>query len=195
VQDVVTAATDLGLTGAMTRSRMANARRRFERSSAQRLLLAAIATAGMSLIACSSAPTPPAQSTTAEASAPPESRCSSGPTPSPGEPASHLPVNGQPTLPVPTERGAILLQIQCGRDISAILAKYNLKGPTTRYVDVPVTQHYIDIGMTRWFRVGVVDGTEGATVLALFAHTEDIAYVQLIPDPVVPAVAGPTPSP
>ena len=197
-------ATELGLTGATTPPRLAHEPSLTERSAPQARLLAALALA-MSLIACSSAPTPPAsvvtirdpaaQSTTVEATAPPESRCSGVATPTPREPALYLSVNGQPTLPVPTERGAILVQIQCGRDINAILAKYQLKGPATRHVDVPVTQEYVDIGMTRWFRIGVVEGTEGETVVTLFAHPEDIAYVQLIPDPPVLGIAGPAASP
>jgi hypothetical protein len=70
---------------------------------------------------------------------------------------------------------------QC-RDIQAILRKYGLAGPATRYIDVPESDDMIANGATRWFRVAVTPGTESATVVELYRHPEDIEYVQLIPE-------------
>ena len=78
---------------------------------------------------------------------------------------------------------------QC-RDIQAILAKYGLPGPATRYIDVAETDDMIANGATRWFRVAVAPGTESATVVDLFGHPEDIEYVQLIPEFVGGAAGG-----
>ena len=70
---------------------------------------------------------------------------------------------------------------QC-RDIQAILRKYGLPGPATRYIDVAESDDMIANGATRWFRVVVTPGTESATVVELYRHPEDIEYVQLIPE-------------
>ena len=78
---------------------------------------------------------------------------------------------------------------QC-RDIQAILGKYGLPGPATRYIDVAETDDMIANGATRWFRVAVAPGTESATVVELFGHPEDIEYVQLIPEFVGGAAGG-----
>jgi hypothetical protein len=91
-------------------------------------------------------------------------------------------VNGQPSLSGPTLRGVILVQIRQCRDIQAILKKYGLPGPATRYIDVPETDDTIANGSARWFRIGVALGTESATVVELYRHPEDIEYVQLIPE-------------
>ena len=95
---------------------------------------------------------------------------------------SHAPVNGQPSLGVPTLRGVILVKIPQCRDIQAILGKYGLAGPATRYIDVPESDDMIANGATRWFRVAVTPGTESATVVELYRHPEDIEYVQLMPE-------------
>lgn len=70
---------------------------------------------------------------------------------------------------------------QC-RDIQTIVLKYGLLGPAMRYIDVPESAELIANGATRWFRIGVVPGTEAATVVRLYQHPEDIEYVQLIPE-------------
>ena len=70
---------------------------------------------------------------------------------------------------------------QC-RDIQAILRKYGLLGPATRYIEVAESDDMIANGATRWFRVVVTPGTESATVVELYRHPEDIEYVQLIPE-------------
>jgi len=70
---------------------------------------------------------------------------------------------------------------QC-RDIQAILRKYGLPGPATRYIEVAESDDMIANGATRWFRVVVTPGTESATVVELYRHPEDIEYVQLIPE-------------
>jgi hypothetical protein len=111
------------------------------------------------------------------------------PTPEPVEP-THAPVNGQPTLGVPTLPGVILVRIPQCRDIQAIVVKYGLSGPATRYLDVLESDDMIANGATRWFRIGVVPGTESATVVRLYQHPEDIEYVQLIPEFVGGAVGG-----
>ena len=103
---------------------------------------------------------------------------------------THAPVNGQPSLGVPTVSGVILVEIRQCRDIQAILAKYRLAGPATRYIYVPESDDMIANGATRWFRVGVTPGTESATVVDLFGHPEDIEYVQLIPEFVGGAAGG-----
>ena len=91
-------------------------------------------------------------------------------------------MNGQPTLGVPTLSGVILVQIRQCREIQPILLKYGLPGPATRYIDVAETDDMIANGAVRWYRIGVTPGTEGATVVELYRHTEDIEYVQLIPE-------------
>jgi hypothetical protein len=99
-------------------------------------------------------------------------------------------VNGQPDIGVPFVRGVILVEIQQCRDIAEIVRRYRLLGPATRYIDVEETPESIALGATRWFRVGVVPGTESATVVELYRHPGDIAYVQLLPAQ-QPGVAGP----
>jgi hypothetical protein len=94
----------------------------------------------------------------------------------------HAPVNGQPSLGVPTLRGVILVKIPQCRDIEAILRRYGLPGPATRFIDVAESDDMIANGATRWFRVVVTPGTESATVVELYRHPEDIEYVQLIPE-------------
>jgi hypothetical protein len=111
------------------------------------------------------------------------------PTPVPNNP-THAPVNGQPSLGVPTLRGVILIQIRQCRDIQAILQKYGLPGPATRYIDVLESDEMIANGATRWYRVAVPAGTESATVVDLYQHPEDIEYVQLIPEFVGGAAGG-----
>ena len=112
----------------------------------------------------------------------PTPTCSVLPTPDYGPEPSHAPVNGQPSLGVPTLRGVILVKIQQCRDIQAVLQKYGLPGPATRYIDVPVAATTIANGSARWFRVAVAPGTESATVVELYRHPEDIEYVQLLPE-------------
>jgi hypothetical protein len=104
------------------------------------------------------------------------------PTPNYGLEPSHAPVNGQPGLGVPTLRGVILIKIQQCRDVQAILEKYGLPGPATRYIDIPESAETIASGATRWYRVDVAAGTESATVVELYRHPEDIEYVQLLPE-------------
>jgi hypothetical protein len=103
---------------------------------------------------------------------------------------SHAPVNGQPSLGVPTLRGVILIQIRQCRDIGTILQKYGLPGPATRYIDVLESDEMIANGATRWYRVAVPPGTESATVVELYQHPEDIEYVQLLPEFVGGAASG-----
>lgn len=112
----------------------------------------------------------------------PTPTCRVLPTPNYGPEPSHAPVNGQPSLGVPTVRGVILIKIQQCRDIQAVLQKYGLPGPATRYIDVPVADDTIANGSARWFRVDVAPGTESATVVELYRHPEDIEYVQLLPE-------------
>ena len=114
------------------------------------------------------------------------------PTPDYGSQAepTHAPVNGQPSLGVPTRSGVILVKIPQCRDIQAILAKYGLPGPATRDIDVPESDEMIANGATRWFRVQVTPGTESALVVELYKHPEDIEYVQLIPEFTGGAAAG-----
>lgn len=119
--------------------------------------------------------------TRVDTSTPRPSACRVLPTPNYPEP-SHAPVNGQPSLGVPTLPGVILVRIPQCRDIQAIVAKYGLPGPATRYIDVVESDEMIANGATRWFRVGVAPGTESATVVELYKHPEDIEYVQLIPE-------------
>jgi hypothetical protein len=148
-------------------------------------------------IAVTSAPlTPPAEpeapspsfplvptATFAEFATPkPATTCRVLPTPERIEP-SHAPVNGQPSLGVPTLSGVILIQIRQCRDIQAILAKYGLPGPAVRDIPVVESDENIAIGATRWFRIGVMPGTESTMVVELYGHPEDIEYVQLIPEP------------
>ena len=103
------------------------------------------------------------------------------PTPNYPEPP-HAPVNGQPSLGVPTLPGVILIKVAQCRDIQAILVKYGLPGPARPYVDVLESDEMIANGATRWFRVAVAPGTESAIVVELYKHPEDIEYVQLIPE-------------
>ena len=91
-------------------------------------------------------------------------------------------MNGQPSLEVPTRSGMILIEITQCRDIQAILSKYGLPGPATRYLDVAESDEMIANGATRWFRVAVAPGTESAIVVELYKHPDDIEYVQLIPE-------------
>lgn len=124
----------------------------------------------------------PTATITEAATALPSATCNPLPTPDYlNQVPPHAPVNGQPSLGVPVLRGVILVQIQQCRDIAAILLKYALTGPATRFIDVPNTPEYIANGAARWFRVGVTPGTESATVVELYRHPEDIRYVQLIP--------------
>ena len=101
-------------------------------------------------------------------------------TPEPNNP-THAPVNGQPSLGVPIQSGVILVEVAQCRDIKAILIKYGLAGPATRYIDVPGSDEMIANGATRWYRIAVTPGTESATVVELYRHPEDIEYVQLLP--------------
>jgi hypothetical protein len=112
----------------------------------------------------------------------PSTTCRVLPTPEPVNPP-HAPVNGQPSLGVPTLPGVVLIEVRQCRDIQAILLKYGLLGPATRDVDVLESDEMIANGATRWFRVGVTPGTESATVVELYQHPDDIEYVQLIPEP------------
>ena len=146
-------------------------------------------------VAVEESPTPaptsdPTPTTTDAPSARPTATCRVLPTPNYGnqEPA-HAPVNGQPSLGVPTLQGVVLVQIHQCRDIQMILRTYGLLGPATRYIDVAETDDTIANGATRWYRVAVVPGTESATVVELYRHPEDIEYVQLIPK-FVGAAAG-----
>ena len=91
---------------------------------------------------------------------------------------------------MPTQRGVILVEIAQCRDIQAILSKYGLPGPATRYIDVPVSDEMIANGATRWYRVAVAPGTESSFVVELYKHSEDIEYVQLIPEFTGGAAAG-----
>ena len=102
-------------------------------------------------------------------------------TPEPNNPP-HAPVNGQPTLAEPTLSGVILVQIAQCRDIQAVIAKYGLPGPATRYIDILESDETIANGATRWYRIEVAPGTESATVVELYRHPEDIEYVQLLPE-------------
>jgi len=99
-------------------------------------------------------------------------------------------VNGQPSLGVPTLPGVILIKIAQCRDIQAILLKYGLAGPATRYLDVAPSDDMIANGLARWYQVVVAPGTESGTVVELYGHPEDIDYVQLIPVPTGRAVGG-----
>jgi hypothetical protein len=109
----------------------------------------------------------------------PRSTCVPEPTPEYlAEVPPHAPVNGQPSLGVPIRTGVILVQIQQCRDIETIVRKYGLAGPATR--DIPgdsVPEH-----AKRWFRIAVTPGTEAKTVVELYQHPDDIAYVQLLPE-------------
>jgi len=99
-------------------------------------------------------------------------------------------VNGQASLGVPIQAGVILVEIRQCRDIQAILGKYGLPGPATRYLDVLESDEMIANGATRWYRIAVTPGTESATVVELYRHPEDIEYVQLIPEFVGAAAGG-----
>jgi len=112
----------------------------------------------------------------------PAATCRVLPTPDYGPQAPHAQVNGEPSLGVPTLRGVILVEIRQCREIQAVLQKYGLAGPATRYIDVAESDEMIANGATRWYRVIVPPGTESATVVDLYAHPEDIEYVQLIPE-------------
>jgi hypothetical protein len=156
------------------------------------VLLFAAMTAACAPIASPSAQSPssidshaavPIATITGAATPPSSATCHPLPTPDYlNQVPPHAPVNGQPTLGVPVLSGVILVQIQQCRDIAAILLKYGLPGPASRYIDVPNTPEYIANGAARWFRVGVTPGSESATVVELYRHPEDIAYVQLIPE-------------
>jgi len=131
-------------------------------------------------------PTPeqvPSTTVSEAPTAPPAARCRVLPTPDYGPQAPHAPVNGQPSLGVPTLPGVILIEIRQCREIQAILAKYGLPGPAVREIPVAESDENIAIGATRWFRIGVLPGTESAMVVELYRHPEDIEYVQLIPEP------------
>ncbi len=139
-------------------------------------------------------PTPVAEATAtiAEvATARPTATCRVLPTPDyQNQEPSHAPVNGQASLGVPIQAGVILVEIQQCRDIQAILGKYGLPGPATRYLDVLESDEMIANGATRWYRIAVTPGTESATVVELYRHPEDIEYVQLIPEFVGAAAGG-----
>lgn len=122
----------------------------------------------------------------ATAPSPDGTRCVPVPTPFNPEP-SHAPVNGVPDLGVPVLRGAILVQVAQCREITAVLVKYGLAGPATRYIPGVTTPE----SATRWFRVSVAEGTESQTVVRLHEHPEDIEYVQLIPVPPQPISTQP----
>ena len=126
-------------------------------------------------------PGPPPTMSEARTPQPPAT-CRVLPTPERIEPP-HAPVNGQPSLGVPTLPGVILVEIRQCRDIQAILLKYGLPGPAVREIPVAESDENIAIGATRWFRIGVMPGTESAMVVELYRHPEDIEYVQLIPEP------------
>jgi hypothetical protein len=79
-------------------------------------------------------------------------------------------------------RGVILVEIRQCREIGAVLQKYGLAGPATRYIDVLESDEMIANGATRWYRIAVTPGTESATVVELYRHPEDIEYVQLLPE-------------
>ena len=111
----------------------------------------------------------------------PSTTCRVLPTPEPVNPP-HPPVNGEPSLGVPTLPGVILIEVRQCRDIQAVLAKYGLPGPATRYIGVLESDETIANGATRWYRVEVTPGTESATVVELYRHPEDIEYVQLLPE-------------
>ena len=133
-----------------------------------------------------SSPTPEPVPSTMVSEAPtarPAATCRVFPTPDYGPQAPHAPVNGQPSLGVPTLPGVILIEIRQCREIQAILAKYGLPGPAVREIPVAESDENIAIGATRWFRIGVLPGTESAIVVELYRHPEDIEYVQLIPEP------------
>lgn len=126
---------------------------------------------------------------TREVSAPPPlGTCVDLPTPDYGPSAEPLyaPVNGQPSLSGPHQRGVILVKIQQCREITQIVTKYGLLGPATRYIPSADPSDHV----ARWYRVGVTLGTESATVVNLFAHPEDIEYVQLLPEFVGRAAGG-----
>lgn len=93
----------------------------------------------------------------------------------------HAPVHGQPTLPVATRAGEILVKVKTGVAIQAVIARYGLKGPASRYIDLADTPANQKTGALRWFRVPVVEGTEGAAVVALARLPSLVEYVQLIP--------------
>ena len=154
------------------------------------MCLAATACSTSSLVpTASTSPTPatptplavPAATLPEARTASPAATCRVLPTPDyQSQEPTHAPVNGQLSLGVPTLRGVILVKIPQCRDIQAILRKYGLAGPATRYIDVPESDDMIANGATRWFRVAVTPGTESATVVELYRHPEDIEYVQLI---------------
>jgi hypothetical protein len=130
-------------------------------------------------------PTPervPSTTVTEAPTARPAATCRVLPTPDYGPPALHAPVNGEPSLGVPTLRGVILVEIRQCHEIQAVLQKYGLAGPATRYIDVAESEEMIANGATRWYRIAVTPGTESATVVELYRHPEDIEYVQLLPE-------------
>jgi hypothetical protein len=130
-------------------------------------------------------PTPEPVPSTRVSEAPtarPAATCRVLPTPDYGPQVPHAQVNGEPSLGVPTLRGVILVEIRQCREIAAVLQKYGLAGPATRYIDVLESDEMIANGATRWYRIAVTPGTESATVVELYRHPEDIEYVQLLPE-------------
>src|SRR5207237_3887547 len=110
----------------------------------------------------------------------PSTTCRVLPTPNYPEPP-HAPVNGQPSLGVPTLPGVILIKVAQCRDIQAILVKYGLAGPATLYLDVAPSDDMIANGLVRWYPVVVVPWAGARTGIEHYGHTVDIEYVQLIP--------------
>lgn len=145
----------------------------------------------ITLLACSPEPSSPTASMSqseassappavvlATPSAPPAASLTCVPVPTPENPEpSHAPVNGQPDLDVPARMGVVLVQIRQCRDIVDVLQRYGLSGPAVRYI--PGVTH--PESATRWFVISVPVGTESGTVVRLYAHPEDIEYVQLMP--------------
>lgn len=131
---------------------------------------------------------------------PVNSRPSAGPPDIPFPPLpvlepAHAPVHGQPTLPVPTREGEILVKVNVGVDIDDVIEKYKkeagLKSPATKYIDVPNTPANEKSGALRWFRVRVDKGGEGLAVVELAKHPAEISYVQLIPAQLAVAAGAP----
>src|SRR5437660_2094416 len=127
----------------------------------------------------SASPTPsPAMATTEEAqSARPTPPCRVLPTPDyQNQEPPHAPVNGQLSLGEPTLRGVILVKIPQCRDIQAILRKYGLPGPATRYIDVAESDDMIANGATRWLGVVVAQCTDSAAGVEIYLTPEIHAY-------------------
>src|SRR3954469_7912805 len=102
--------------------------------------------------------TPPPTAVAVTASPSPTQTCVPVATPDFPTPA-HSAVNGQPNIGVPIKTGVILVQIRQCRDIEAIVRKYGLPGPATRYIEGTNSPE----SATRWYRVGVAVGSEAAT--------------------------------